>query len=133
MASFVGIRSVRIFVDWHLFRQRILPFRRFGKHVVLQVDGDGRVFYVALALYTFDDLLARERPFTLQDTGNDVAHNARFVAPLFQGVESAADEDKAVVLDEFVVRRRRMRLAAKKFFDVFGDFDKMRSEEHTSK
>src|SRR3989338_5774969 len=117
-----GLRTT----DWfRLFCQSVLPVGRSYKHVVLQVDGNRRVFHVALAFHALDDFFACEGAFTLQYPRDDVAHDARLVAPFFERVEPAADEDKAPVLDELVVGGCGVGLASEKLLDAFGDFGKV--------
>jgi len=50
------------------------------------------------------DFIAVQRLAGLtQDTGNDVSDGAAGVTPRFEGINTAADQDEAFVLDEFVV------------------------------
>src|SRR3990167_7154244 len=86
-----GLRTT----DWfRLFCQSVLPVGRSYKHVVLQVDGNRRVLHVALALHALYDFLACEGAFALQYPRDDVAHDARLVAPFFEQIGRASCRER---------------------------------------
>ena len=70
----------------------------------MQVQQDGGFFDEAALEDALDDFVAVQRLACFaQDFGDDVSDGALLVAPFFEGVDAAADQDEALVFDKFVV------------------------------
>ena len=70
----------------------------------LEIKKDGGLLDLAALEDALDDLVAVQwATLVAQDTGNDISHGALAIAPDIERINTAADEDEALVFDELVV------------------------------
>ena len=70
----------------------------------LEIKKDGGLLDLAALENALDDLVAVQwATLVAQDTGNDISYSALAIAPDVERINTAADEDEALVFDELVV------------------------------
>lgn len=70
----------------------------------LEIKKDGGLLNLAALENALDDLVAVQwATLVAQDTGNDISYSALAIAPDVERINTAADEDEALVFDELVV------------------------------
>lgn len=103
--------------------------RRFGDtlklRLALEIEENRRLFYLTALEDAFDDLVTMERLASfLEDLGDDVRDGSLAVAPAVKRVDTAADEDEALIFDELIVNRlgRDIFSFEVAILDELGDF-----------
>ena len=66
----------------------------------LQVQKDGRFFNVAAFKHPSNYLITVQRAaLFFEDFGDDISHGPLLIAPFFEGINTAADQHKALIFD----------------------------------
>ena len=89
---------------------------------VVQINENSVVLDEARASHMLDDLVFLQRAILLEHFVDNVAHDARSVAPFGKCIKAAANEYKARILDELVMCRRDVRLLREECADCLRDF-----------
>src|SRR3989344_9596175 len=92
---------------------------------ILKINKNGVLFDVTFFEHFLNDFFFGQRAFFGENAADDVLNHARHVAPFGESVETASNENKALVLDELVVSSGHVSLLIEILGNSLGHFFEM--------